>query len=92
MKNSTGLSSVPSDHLVPFTDQLRLAVAAYLARFKGASRYHRVRPALLPGLVRRARPEPVGCSPPSPGAVCPNRGDPDAIVWSQPGLVANDTG
>jgi hypothetical protein len=36
MKNSTGLSSVPSDHLVPFTDQLRLAVAAYLARFKGA--------------------------------------------------------
>jgi hypothetical protein len=28
MKNSTGLSSVPSDHLVPFTDQLRLAVAA----------------------------------------------------------------
>jgi hypothetical protein len=35
MKNSTGLSSVPSDHLVPFTDQLRLAVAAYLTRFKG---------------------------------------------------------
>jgi hypothetical protein len=34
------LSSVPSDHLVPFTDKLRLAVAAYLARFKGASRYH----------------------------------------------------
>jgi hypothetical protein len=67
MKNSTGLSSVPSDHLVPFTDQLRLAVAAYLARFKGASRYHRVRPALLPGLVRRARPEPVGW--PQPGLV-----------------------
>lgn len=40
MKNSTGLSSVPSDPLVPFTDQLRLAVAAYLARFQGASRYH----------------------------------------------------
>jgi integrase/recombinase XerD len=34
------LPSVPSDHSVPFTDQLRLAVAAYLARFKGASRYH----------------------------------------------------
>jgi site-specific recombinase XerD len=33
------LPSVPSNHLVPFTDQLRLAVAAYLARFKGASRY-----------------------------------------------------
>ena len=40
MKNFIDLSSVPSDHLVPFTDQLRLAVAAYLARFKGASRYH----------------------------------------------------
>jgi hypothetical protein len=36
----TVLPSVPSDHLVPFTDQLRLAVAAYLARFQGASRYH----------------------------------------------------
>ena len=40
MKNFTDLPSVPSDHLVPFTDQLRLAVAAYLARFKGASREH----------------------------------------------------
>ena len=40
MKNCTDLPSVPSDHLVPSTDQLRLAVAAYLARFKGASRYH----------------------------------------------------
>ena len=40
MRNFTELPSVPSDHLVPFTDQLRLAVAAYLARFKGASRYH----------------------------------------------------
>jgi hypothetical protein len=28
--------SVPSDHLVLFTGQLRLAVAACLARFKGA--------------------------------------------------------
>jgi site-specific recombinase XerD len=36
----TELPSVPSDHLVLFTDQLRLAVAAYLARFKGSSRYH----------------------------------------------------
>ena len=34
------LSSVPSGPLVPFTGQLRLAVAAYLARFKGSSRYH----------------------------------------------------
>jgi integrase/recombinase XerD len=34
------LPSAPFDHPVPFTDQLRLAVAAYLARFKGSSRYH----------------------------------------------------
>jgi hypothetical protein len=33
--NFTDLASVPSDHTVPFTDQLRLAVAASLARFKG---------------------------------------------------------
>jgi hypothetical protein len=40
MMTFTVLPSVPSDDLVPFTDQLRLAVAAYLARFTGASRYH----------------------------------------------------
>ena len=40
MRTFTDSPSVPSDHLVPFTDQLRLAAAAYLARFKGASRYH----------------------------------------------------
>src|SRR5438034_10254430 len=40
MTNFTQLPSVPPDHLVPFTDQLRLAVAAYLARFKGSSREH----------------------------------------------------
>jgi len=40
MMTFTALPSVPSDDLVPFTDQLRLAVAAYLARFTGASRYH----------------------------------------------------
>jgi hypothetical protein len=34
------LASVPFDPPVPFTDQLRLAVAAYLARFKGSSREH----------------------------------------------------
>ena len=34
------LASVPSDPLVPFTDQLRLAMAAHLARFKGSSREH----------------------------------------------------
>jgi hypothetical protein len=40
MMTFTNLPSVLSDHPVPFTDQLRLAVAAYRARFKGASRYH----------------------------------------------------
>jgi integrase/recombinase XerD len=40
MMNFTELPSVPSDQLVPFTDQLRLAAAAYLARFKGSSRDH----------------------------------------------------
>jgi integrase/recombinase XerD len=40
MMNFTELASGPSDHPVPFTDQLRLAVAAYLARFKGSSRSH----------------------------------------------------
>ena len=40
MMNFTDLASRPSDRLVPFTDQLRLAVAAYLARFKGSSREH----------------------------------------------------
>jgi integrase/recombinase XerD len=34
------LPSASSDLLGPFTDQLRLAVAAYLARFKGSSREH----------------------------------------------------
>lgn len=33
----------PSDRLVPFTDELRLAVAAYLARFKEFLSYaHRI--------------------------------------------------
>jgi len=40
MMNFTELASIPSDRPVPCTDQLRLAVAAYLARFKGSSRYH----------------------------------------------------
>ena len=37
---STPLVPAPSDPPEPFTDQLRLAVAAYLARFKGSSREH----------------------------------------------------
>jgi hypothetical protein len=40
MMSFTGLASVSSDRLVPFTDRLRLAAAAYLARFKGSSRDH----------------------------------------------------
>jgi integrase/recombinase XerD len=34
------LPSVPSRSVASLTDQLRLAVAAYLARFQGSSRYH----------------------------------------------------
>ena len=36
--NLTDLAPGPSDPLAPFTDRLRLAVSAYLARFKGSSR------------------------------------------------------
>ena len=36
----TELATVASDPPEPFTDRLRLAVAAYLARFKGSSREH----------------------------------------------------
>ena len=39
MMTFSNLASVPGDPLAPFTDQLHLAVAAYLARFKG-SREH----------------------------------------------------
>jgi len=58
--SATDLASVPSDPPVPFTDRLRLAVAAYLARFKGSSpRAHWIWPALLPGLVRGTGPGPA---------------------------------
>jgi hypothetical protein len=40
MMTFTDLASVPSYPPGPFTDRLRLAVAAYLARFKGSSREH----------------------------------------------------
>jgi hypothetical protein len=41
MMTFTELTSAPSHPLAPFTNQLRLAVAAaYLARFKGSSRQH----------------------------------------------------
>jgi len=38
--NFADLVHLPSDHPAPFTNQLPLAVAAYLARFIGASREH----------------------------------------------------
>ena len=40
MMTSTSLAPAPSDPPEPFTGQLRLAVAACLARFKGSSREH----------------------------------------------------
>jgi integrase/recombinase XerD len=40
MMNFPELPSAPFAHPVPFTGQLRLAVAGYLARFKGSSRDH----------------------------------------------------
>jgi hypothetical protein len=40
MMHYNELAPVPSDHLVANADRLRLAVAAYLARFKGGSRDH----------------------------------------------------
>ena len=40
MMNFPDLASLSSDRPATFTDQLRLAVAAYLARFKGSSREH----------------------------------------------------
>ena len=38
MLDLSDLASVPFDPVVPFTDRLRLPVAAYLARFTGISR------------------------------------------------------
>jgi integrase/recombinase XerD len=40
MMNFAELASFPSDPPAPSTDQLRLAVAAHLARVKGSSREH----------------------------------------------------
>jgi hypothetical protein len=40
MMNFPDLASFPTDRPAAFTGQLRLAVAAYLARFKGSSREH----------------------------------------------------
>jgi hypothetical protein len=45
MTNFTELASIHADRPVPLTDQLRLAVAAYLARFKAppVTTYHSLR-------------------------------------------------
>jgi integrase/recombinase XerD len=40
MMLSTELASIPSGQAGPFSDQLRRAASAYLARFKGSSREH----------------------------------------------------
>jgi hypothetical protein len=40
MKNFPELAPCPSEHPVPRGDPLRLAVAAYFARFRGSSREH----------------------------------------------------
>src|ERR1700689_2577154 len=40
MMHYSELASIPSSSPVPHADPLRLAVAAYLARFKGTSREH----------------------------------------------------
>jgi hypothetical protein len=40
MMNFPDRASIPSDYPAPWTDRLRLAVAAYLARFTGPSRQH----------------------------------------------------
>jgi len=40
MMTFTELAPAASELPEPFTDRLRLAVAAYLARFKGSSREH----------------------------------------------------
>ena len=78
MMTFTDLASIPSNDPAPFINQLRLAVAAYLARFTGSSREHTesdLRCYL--SLVYRARPGPAGHPPPAPGVVHPlDAGDP----------------
>src|SRR5438552_115570 len=77
MTTFSDLASVPSDPLVPFTDQLRLAVAAYLARFKAprASTPNPTCAATWPGAP--SGPGPARRAAPAPGAVHPvDAGDP----------------
>src|SRR4051812_8791608 len=52
-------------------------------------RAHRIRPALLPGLVRRARPGPADREAAAPGAVHPvDARDPPVQALHRPRLVA----
>jgi hypothetical protein len=72
MVTSTPLGPASSNLPDPFTDQLRLAVAAYLGRFKGLlPRAHRIGPALLSVPVRGARPGPAGRPASAPGDPTP---------------------
>ena len=66
MTTFTQLAPAPPDPPEPFTDRLRLAVAAYLARFKGSSRQHTESDlrCYVRVLVRRARPGPAGAQRP----------------------------
>jgi hypothetical protein len=71
MVSFTDLACGPADHKAPSTDRLRLAVAAYLARFTGSSVSTPNRTCLLPVLVRRTlRATPEGADY---GAVLPER-------------------
>jgi integrase len=78
MMNFTELASVSRDPVMPFTVQLQLAVAAYLARFKGSSRDHTesdLRCFLV--WVRRAHLGAAGGPAPAPRVVHPvDAGDP----------------
>ena len=72
MMNFPELAPPPSDLPVPRGDQLRLAVAAYLARFKGSSRYHTDSDlrCYLAWCAERGL-GPAGRAPPAPRAVHP---------------------
>src|SRR5258708_10513534 len=70
MTNFNELPDFLPGRVMPRTDPLRLAVAAYLARFTGlVARSHGVRPALLPVLVQRARAGSAGGATAASGAV-----------------------
>jgi hypothetical protein len=68
MTNFAELASAPCDPVVPVTDQLRLALTAYLARFQGSSRYHTESDLAVqvdgllerPAQVQTAQPQPGG--------------------------------